>query len=113
MYVATDKDAPVSLEGATIDKEINAADGSTRLVVTINTATKTGQKEKLILEPKAPDLDTTYNTITQQISTANSMRSQWKGRSVAYSHHTPECFFGVSICLNVLITATIKFVCRV
>ena len=70
---------PISLEGATVVKEVDPSDKSARIAITYFPQ-NSSSRETIILIPPAPDVDQAMTAIQSQITMAAIMKSKWKVR---------------------------------
>ena len=69
----------VPLEGATLTRAVEPLDGSVRSVIAYKTD-EYGGRERLIIEPKGDDVESTIKALERQIKLSATMRNKWKPR---------------------------------
>ncbi len=69
----------VPLEGATLTRAVDPLDGSVRIVVAYKTD-EYGGRERLIIEPKGDDVESTITAFERQIKLAANIRNKFKPR---------------------------------
>ena len=70
---------PISLEGATVVKEVDPSDKSARIAITYYPQ-NSSSRERIILLPPATDVDNVLVAIKKEITTAATSKSSWKVR---------------------------------
>ena len=70
---------PISLEGATVVKEVDPSDNSARIAIKYYPQ-HSSTRETIILIPPAADVDMAMTAIQSQITMTAVMKSKWKVR---------------------------------
>jgi hypothetical protein len=71
----------LNMEGASLSKAIDPLDGTVRIAILLK-PDDSGHRERIIIEPRPEEVDTTLAALEKQIRLAEINKNKWKPRYV-------------------------------